>query len=149
MDVEVLNRFVALERRRRELKDSLSQVEEELKPVKEAVAREFQREGTQHWKSTDGPTVYLKRMLVASAASQDQENLVEAFRKVGLGFLVKTKVEASSVKSWILEQEHDHGRDVVLGPRGFLPEEVRDRIYVEETYVPVVLGAGQGVENVQ
>ena len=128
-DIEVVRRYVALVRRRRELETALSDVKAQMVELKDAVLRYFQTHGVQHIK-VDGCTVALRRSLYASAANGDKAALMEALRQAGedWAFLVRPTVHASQLSARVRECERDENDMPIL------PEILRDKIRVAEVF---------------
>jgi hypothetical protein len=98
-----VRRFVQLEKERKELEARLDILKEEIKPLAEQIAEEFEESGTQR-ENVDGLTVYLSYQMWARPKDGDMPKLVDALKNNGMGDLVQETVNINSLSAVVRER---------------------------------------------
>jgi len=115
---DLVNQFLALDTRKRDLKAVLTQVEAELQRLEPEILDRFERAGVQRMTMTDGTTAYIRRDLRVRAADGDTERVIEALKESGLGDMVAEKFNTNTLAAYVREQarQHETNGDGPLSP---------------------------------
>jgi len=126
--VDKLTEWVELEKRRRELKEELAQIEERQKELEEPVMDFMAQMGLERVR-INGMTVYIRRELWAGAVDGDYEKACKALKEAGLGDYVQERFNTQSLSAYIREADKEEG-----GWEANVPPVLRDAIKVTEKF---------------
>jgi len=133
--LDLLLRFVELEKERKGLDAHLKAVKEKIVPVKEAILTQVFEAGIPFQNITlDGMTVYLHRQLWASAKTGQKEMLIEALKSAGLVEFVSEQFNISTLSAWVREREREGDYSTIQELTESLPEGIREAIAVAEKF---------------
>ena len=102
MDTVKLNRFVELEKQRRDLETRLKALKEETTKLKESILSDFEEAGMSKT-VVEGMTVYVHRQLWASAIDSDYERACQALKSAGLNDYVQERFNINSLSAYVRE----------------------------------------------
>ena len=102
---DLVNEFIELDRKRKALEGDVEEVKEKLAELEPQIMQRFENAGMRSMKSTSGVTIYIRRELWAGAAQGSEVLLLESLKQVGLGDMVKEKVNTQTLSAYIREVE--------------------------------------------
>ena len=117
---EIVERAVELRRENRDLKARMDSNTAELTRLDPIIAEQFAKRQIQSQKRTTGETIYLDKSVYASLVRDEDgehQGAHQALRNHGLDWLVKDKVDSSSLSAWVREQQ----KQKTEIPEGLLP----------------------------
>lgn len=124
MNAELLRNYTTLDRRRRELKAELAEVEDQVRQLQETLLNEFEQAGMSSIRQ-DGTTVYVHRQLWCNPKDGDYLRACRALRDAGLGDMVTERFNLNSVSAWVREQEKEGAE---------IPEVLQDALNINEVF---------------
>lgn len=105
---DLVNRFIDLDEQRKRKEGEVDTIKEELALLEPLIMERFENAGMQSMKSAQGATIYIRRELWASAADGAELLLLESLKAIGLGDMVKEKVNTQTLSAFVREQEKEH-----------------------------------------
>ena len=100
--------YIEQHRRRLELERELDETKAKLTSLEEEVLEQFTDLGVRSLNTKDGEhTVYLQKRTFASLIP-DKARAHSVMTSHGLGYMIKPSVNASTLASWVLEQEKEN-----------------------------------------
>lgn len=135
---DLVNEFIELEDQRKGKEGEIDKIKERLAELEPQIMERFENAGMQSMKSKQGTVIYIRRDLWAGAKEGAEVLLLEALKSVGLGDMVKEKVNTQTLSAYIREQEKDQfGAAVSATPEeiiGVLPEGLREAVNITERF---------------
>jgi hypothetical protein len=135
---DLVNRFIELEEMRKSREGEIDEIKKEVAELEPQIMERFENAGMQSMKSKQGTVIYIRRDLWAGAKEGAEVLLLEALKSVGLGDMVKEKVNTQTLSAYIREQEKDQfGANVSAKPEeiiGVLPEGLREAVNITEKF---------------
>jgi hypothetical protein len=129
---ELINRFIALERKRRGLEEQLGMLKEEKAKLEEQLLEAFTEQGIQNMKLEGGITVSLRTDVRASILADRRDEAYELFKENGLDGMVKETIHPKTLESWVREHRGVNGIS--------LPEWAEGLVSTYEQTRPTILG---------
>lgn len=133
---DLVNEFIDLDQQRKGKEEEVGKLKERLQALEGELLTRFENAGVQSMKSKQGVTVYIRRELWASPADGAEVLLLERLKAMGLGDMVKEKVNPQTLSSFVREQEQER-----LGRNGtpddvlkILPEPLQSTIKLSERF---------------
>ena len=123
-----VQRFAELQQEKRELKDQISDVDQELKDLERHILDHFAESGVQSMK-TDQGTVYMRRDLYASLDG-DRGDAMEALVSEGLEDFIKTDFNLNQISAYV--RELDREQETIGAPA--LPPTLSQHFKVTEKF---------------
>ena len=105
MNNDLMERYVTLSTERKRLEVLVDGVKRQLTAMEDAVLEGLVEAGLQSVKTTTGSTIYLHRQLWAGPVDGDYERACEALNVAGLGDLVQTRFNTSTLSAWCRERD--------------------------------------------
>ena len=135
---DLVNRFIELEEMRKSREGEIDEIKKEVAELEPQIMERFENAGMQSMKSKQGTVIYIRRDLWSGAKEGAEVLLLEALKAVGLGDMVKEKVNTQTLSAYVREQEKDQfGANVSAKPEeiiGVLPEPLRGAINITERF---------------
>lgn len=135
---DLVNRFIELEEMRKSREGEIDEIKKEVAELEPQIMERFENAGMQSMKSKQGTVIYVRRDLWAGAKEGADVLLLEALKSVGLGDMVKEKVNTQTLSAYIREQEKEQfGANVAAKPEeiiGVLPEGLREAVNITEKF---------------
>jgi hypothetical protein len=119
MLVEKAAEFVDLTKRRKELQEELTRVEEKLKALSAQLIQAFETSPGVNKISVNGMTVFPRRQVFASP-KVDREHAIQVLKDAGYGSFVQPNYNANSVTALVRELERDGKLDESGLKEGFV-----------------------------
>ena len=101
---DLVTEYAELTEKRRKLEAEVKRLATDLAAREEMLVEEFAKAGIQNIKTSSGQTVYLNREIFARLVG-DHEEALDAFRRAGLGDLVKESVNAQTLRAYVREMD--------------------------------------------
>jgi len=134
---DLVNQFIELDEKRKKMEGDVDKLKEELQKLEPQIMERFENAGMQSMKSKSGVVVYIRRDLWAGAAEGADALLLEALKTVGLGDMVKEKVNTQTLSAYIREAEREHFAGAASEiPKliSVLPEPLRGAVAITEKF---------------
>ena len=135
---DLVNEFIELEEQRKGKEGEIDKIKERLAELEPVLLERFEHAGMQSMKSQQGTVIYVRRDLWAGAKEGEEVGLLVALKEVGLGDMVKEKVNTQTLSAYVREEERDQfGSSVKATPEeivGVLPAALRNVLAVTERY---------------
>jgi len=135
---DLVNEFIELDTLRKSAESEAEKIKERMAELEPQIMERFENAGMQSMKSKQGQVIYIRRQLWAGAKNGADVLLLEALKSVGLGDMVKEKVNTQTLSAYIREQEEEQfGKNVKASPDDIisvLPEPLRAAVAVTEKY---------------
>jgi hypothetical protein len=106
MNTDELKRFVALEKRRRQLEIEIDNIKSEAAELELRLLPQFELSGMERI-SIDGRTVYVERKLWAKAKNDDKPAVCKALKHCRLGDYVEETFNVNSLSAYIRELDRE------------------------------------------
>jgi len=113
---DLVNRFIELDEQRKAKEGEIDAIKEELAALEPQIMERFENAGMQSMKSKQGTTLYIRRELWAGAAEGSENVLLHTLKVIGLGDMVKEKVNTQTLSAYVREQEKEHFNGSVRKP---------------------------------
>lgn len=134
---DLVNQFIELDEKRKKLEGDVDAIKEELKIIEPQIMERFENAGMQSMKSKSGVVIYVRRDLWAGAAEGADALLPEVLKTVGLGDMVKERVNTQTLSAYIREAEREHFGGVATEiPKliTVLPEPLQGAVAITEKF---------------
>ena len=135
---DLVNEFIELDEQRKGKDSEIDKIKERMAELEPQIMERFENAGMQSMKSTQGTVIYVRRDLWSGAKEGADVLLLEALKSVGLGDMVKEKVNTQTLSAYVREQEKEQfGQNVSAKPEeiiGVLPEPLRNAIAITERF---------------
>lgn len=135
---DLVNEFIELDEQRKGKEGEIDKIKERMTELEPQIMERFENAGIQSMKSKQGTVIYIRRDLWSGAKDGADVLLLEALKSVGLGDMVKEKVNTSTLSAYVREQEKEQfGANVTASPEeiiGVLPEALRGAIAITERF---------------
>lgn len=135
---DLVNEYIELDDQRKGKEAETEKLKERMAELEPQIMERFENAGMQSMKSKQGTVIYIRRDLWAGAKEGAEVLLLEALKAVGLGDMVKEKVNTQTLSAYIREQEKDQfGANVSAKPEeiiGVLPEGLREAVNITEKF---------------
>jgi DNA-binding ferritin-like protein len=135
---DLVNEYIDLEDQRKGKEGEIDKIKERLAELEPQIMERFENAGMQSMKSKQGTVIYIRRDLWAGAKEGADVLLLEALKSVGLGDMVKEKVNTQTLSAYVREQEKEQfGATVTATPEeilGVLPEGLRGAVHITERF---------------
>lgn len=135
---DLVNEYIELDDQRKGKEGEVDKLKERMAELEPQIMERFENAGMQSMKSKQGTVIYIRRDLWAGAKEGAEVLLLEALKAVGLGDMVKEKVNTQTLSAYIREQEKDQfGANVSAKPEeiiGVLPEGLREAVNIMEKF---------------
>ena len=117
---DLVNRFIELDEMRKSKEGELESIKDELKTLEPLLMERFENAGMQSMKSAKGTTLYIRREIWAGAAEGAEELLLSSLKAVGLGDMVKEKVNTQTLSAYVREVEKERFAGAAVSPEEIL-----------------------------
>lgn len=135
---DLVNEFIELDEQRKGKEGEIDKIKERMTELEPLIMERFENAGMQSMKSTQGTVIYVRRDLWAGAKEGAEVLLLEALKAVGLGDMVKEKVNTQTLSAYVREQEKEQfGANVSAKPEQIievLPEGLRNAVNITEKF---------------
>lgn len=133
---DLVNSFLDLDQRIRAKEGELDKLKEARADLEAILLDRFEHAGMQSMKAIDGTVVYVRRDLWASAETGQEARLHDRLKQMGLGDMVREKVNTQTLSAYIRECEA-----AGLGRQGtvdeilqLLPPDLRGTVRLSERF---------------
>lgn len=135
---DLVNEFIELDEQRKGKEGEIDKIKERMSELEPLIMERFENAGMQSMKSTQGTVIYVRRDLWAGAKEGAEVLLLESLKAVGLGDMVKEKVNTQTLSAYVREQEKEQfGSNVSAKPDDIiqvLPEGLREAVNITEKF---------------
>jgi len=134
---DLVNRFIELDEQRKAKEGEVDAIKEELRLLEPLLMERFENAGMQSMKSAKGTTLYIRREIWAGAAEGAEELLLSSLKAVGLGDMVKEKVNTQTLSAYVREVEKERFAGAAVSPFEIvqaLPEPLRKVVAINEKH---------------
>jgi len=135
---DLVNEFIELDEQRKGKEGEIDKLKERMAELEPQIMERFENAGMQSMKSKHGTVIYVRRDLWAGAKEGADVLLLESLKSVGLGDMVKEKVNTQTLSAYIREQEKEHfGQNISAKPNEIidvLPEPLRAAVAITEKF---------------
>lgn len=134
---QLVNEFIELDLARKAKEDEVEKQKERLAELQAELLTRFENAGMQSMRSKEfGVTIYVRREIWASPAEGNETLLMERLKSLGLGDMVKEKVNTQTLSAYVRELEETQlarqgSADEVLK---ILPEPLQSTIKLSERF---------------
>lgn len=120
--LELVRAWIHAENKRKEMQKELDDQKARVATLEEQALLYLTDEDLDGVK-LEGKTVFIRTDRFASINKEDEETAFELLEKYGADFLIKTSVNANSLKGWVKEYIEEHGE---------LPEDLKEVLNIFE-----------------
>lgn len=103
VNMEKVRRLLEIDSAIASYNSRMDELKEERKELEEDLLEQFSTEGVSSL-SVDGRIVYIHRQIWASAVEESYDKLVRTLRSLGLGEMVKPKINTQVLSAYVREQ---------------------------------------------
>ena len=124
MDTKLIDRYIEMNHKKKALEEELEDHKKEMSQVENFILELMLEEGIQNLR-TDKGMAYVNKTFAATLKNDVEplEAIHEVFEEHGLGHMVKTSINANTLRAYVKEKiESEEG----------LPEEIEKRIKITE-----------------
>ena len=134
---DLVNEFIELDEQRKGKEGEVEKIKERMAELEPEIMKRFENAGMQSMKSKQGSTIYIRRELWSSAAEGSEVLLLEVLKSIGMGDLVKEKVNTQTLSAYVREIEKDAFNGMVADPADIikvLPEQLQPVLKVTQKF---------------
>lgn len=135
---DLVNEYIELDDQRKGKEGEVDKLKERMAELEPQIMERFENAGMQSMKSKQGTVIYIRRDLWSGAKEGAEVLLLEALKSVGLGDMVRERVNSQTLSAYIREQEKEQfGANVSAKPEEIievLPEPLRGAIAITERF---------------
>lgn len=134
---DLVNEFIELDAKRKALEGDVDKLKEQLAVLEPQIMQRFENAGMQSMKSKSGVVLYIRRELWAGAAEGAETLLLESLKSIGLGDMVKEKVNTQTLSAYVREVERDQFNGAAQTPDVLakaLPPALQAAVAISERY---------------
>ena len=135
---DLVNEYIELDDQRKGKEGEVEKIKERMTELEPQIMERFENAGMQSMKSKQGTVIYIRRDLWSGAKEGAEVLLLESLKAVGLGDMVREKVNTATLSAYVREQEKEQfGSNVTASPDeilGVLPEALRGVIAITERF---------------
>jgi hypothetical protein len=138
----VLDEFVALTARKRNLERELRQLKDQIAPLEDQLLEQFNAEGVRGKRTSTGAMVSIRRVIWARPAHGDKHAACDALRAAGMGDYVADNFNVSTLSAFFRErarEQADQGIPTTL--TDLMPPELVGAIDLTEDHQLSVTGS--------
>lgn len=134
---DLVNEFIELDEQRKKKEADVESIKDRLKELEPQIMERFENAGMQSMKSKQGTTLYIRRELWAGAAEGAEVLLLERLKAIGLGDMVKEKVNTMTLSAYVREVEKETFNGQTVKPDEILkalPEPLQAAVSLNEKF---------------
>ena len=134
---DLVNEFIDLDKERKGKEGDVEKIKKRMAELEPEIIKRFENAGMQSMKTKTGETCYIRRELWASAAEGAGELLLEVLKAIGLGDMVKEKVNTQTLSAYVREAEKDLFNGLAVDPKELvaaLPATLQPALKVSQVF---------------
>ena len=134
---DLVNEFIELDEQRKGKEGEVENIKERMAELEPEIMKRFENAGMQSMKSKMGQTIYIRRELWASAAEGAEVLLLETLKAIGLGDMVKEKINTQTLSAYVREVEKDSFNGQAVDPVELikvLPDQLQPALKVTQKF---------------
>jgi predicted nuclease with TOPRIM domain len=134
---DLVNEFIELDEQRKGKEGEVEKIKERMAELEPEIMKRFENAGMQSMKSKMGRTIYIRRELWASAAEGAEVLLLETLKAIGLGDMVKEKINTQTLSAYVREVEKDSFNGQAVDPVELikvLPDQLQPALKVTQKF---------------
>jgi DNA-binding ferritin-like protein len=134
---DLVNEFIELDEQRKGKEGEVDKIKERMAELEPVILERFENAGMQSMKSKMGATIYIRRELWSGAAEGSEVLLLEVLKSIGMGDLVKEKVNTQTLSAYVREVEKETFNGAAVDPNELikaLPEQLQPVLKVTQKF---------------
>lgn len=134
---DLVNEFIELDEQRKGKEGEVDKIKERIAALEPQILERFENAGMQSMKSKMGQTIYIRRELWSGAVEGAEVLLLEVLKSIGLGDMVKEKVNTQTLSAYVREVEKNVFNGSAVDPTELikvLPETLQPVLKVTQKF---------------